>query len=140
MQRRLRSILAAVSAVAATSLAIIGVQAVAAQPASAICKGTGSPVHVYLYYGGNLVADETVQYNSTCDNDNYYAGKVRDDRTDGHCAYARYYDAGTWSTQGVACTTGSYANYSFRDRNGDHSALFDLDVNYAGVETYTYGY
>lgn len=37
--------------------------------------------------------------------------------------YAQFRDAGIVSTQGIDCTTNSSAvQYSFFDRNGDHSA------------------
>jgi hypothetical protein len=140
MRRGLRSALVALLAAVATALGIAGVQVATAAPASAVCWGTGQPVTVSLYSGGNLVARETVQYASTCDHDNYYAGKVLDARTDGSCAYARYYDAGVWSTQGVSCTTGGWANYSFRDRNGNSSATFRLAVDYLYTQGPTWGY
>jgi hypothetical protein len=140
MRRGLRSALAGPLAVAAAALGIAGVQVATAAPAGAVCWGTGQPVTVSLYSGGNLVAREAVRYASTCDNDNYYAGKVLDARTDGSCAYARYYDAGVWSTQGIACTTGGWANYSFRDRNGNRSATFRLAVDYGYTQGPTWGY
>jgi len=140
MRRGLRSALVGLLAAGAAVLGVAGVQLATAAPASAVCWGAGNPVTVSLYANGNLVARETVQYNSTCDNDNYYAGKVLDARTDGSCAYAKYYDAGVWSTQGIDCTTGGYANYSFRDRNGNRSATFRLAVDYAYTQGPTWGY
>jgi hypothetical protein len=140
MRRSVRSSLAGLATAATAALGIAGVQLATAAPASAVCGGTGVPGTVSLYSGGYLIARETVQYASTCDNDNYYAGKVLDARTDGSCAYARYYDAGVWSTQGIACTTGGWANYSFRDRNGDRFATFRLAVNYGYTQGPTWGY
>jgi hypothetical protein len=140
MRRGVRSVLAGGLAAVAAGLGITGVQVGTAAPAGAVCGGTGVPGTVSLYSNGNLIARETVQYASTCDHDNYYAGKVLDARTDGSCAYAKYYDAGVWSTQGISCTTGGWANYSFRDRNGDHIATFRLAVDYGYTQGPTWGY
>jgi hypothetical protein len=140
LRRGFRSALVGVLAATAVSAAAAGVQVATAAPASAVCGGTGVSGTVSLYANGNLVAREAVQYSSTCDHDNYYAGKVLDARTDGSCAYAKYYDAGVWSTQGVSCTTGGWANYSFRDRNGNSSATFRLAVDYLYTQGPTWGY
>ncbi|ACY99860.1 MULTISPECIES: hypothetical protein [Thermomonospora] len=129
-----------VAAPLAVAVAAAGAVALTAAPAQALCGGKGVADTGSLYANGYLIARETVQYASTCDGDNYYAGKVLDARTDGSCAYARYYDAGVWSTQGVSCTTGAYANYSWRDRNGDRSATIRIAVDYGYAQDYTWGY
>jgi hypothetical protein len=140
MRRGLRSALAGLLAAAAAGIGVAAVQVATAAPASATCSGKGVVGTFSIYVGNTLVARETAQYASTCDHDNYYAGKVLDAYTDGSCAYAKYYDAGIWSTQGIDCTTGGYVNYSFRDRNGNSSATFRLAVDYAYLQGPTWGY
>lgn len=127
---RSRRIVAIAAPLSVISSAVFGSVLVAA-PAQASCSGRGVASTDTFFVNGTAVAREATQYASTCDGDNFYAGRLQDPVTDGSCSYAVYIDAGVTSTQGVSCTTGGWANYSFRDRNGDSSATLRLRVSYA---------
>lgn len=94
--------------------------------AKATCLGQGNPATIYSYYNGTLRGKEWAVL-GTCDGDGIYRGKVSDLKTDGRCMYAKFMDAGIVSTQGIDCTTDNTGvQYSFYDRNGDHSAYIKV--------------
>lgn len=99
-------------------------------PANADCVGRNNPTYIRLSNSNGVeIAYETTPYGSTCDGDSEYRGKVKDSLSDGSCAYTYFYDT-TRSTHGQACTTGSYANYTFWDRQSNSSAEIELATTY----------
>src|SRR3954451_1851695 len=117
-----------------TAGSLTALTAVAAAPAQARCSSNGSH-DIALYYNTVLVAEEDYQYSSTCDGDSFYAGKILDAKTDGHCASALFFDP-SQTTQGVECTTGAWANYSYTDPQHNSSAQIEITVDYFSSPKY----
>jgi hypothetical protein len=109
--------------------------------ARADCVGRAIPTYIQLTNASGIeIAYETVQYADTCDEDSIYKGKIKDSLTDGSCAYAHFYDPGK-TTQGRACTTGQFANYTFWDQQGDSSALIEVATTYRSTgQLHTFGF
>ena len=110
-------VLTVASLVAAGTLAIVapalpGVPG--SSPAQAFCHGQGDPMSWSVGW-----AEETVRWNSTCDNLGDYYGKVHDSRTDGYCVrlYSKDDWEYAWVYEGQSC--GSWTNfvYTYSDRN-----------------------
>lgn len=120
---------------------IVGWLAAAPTPgADAWCNGVNGASVYSLFSGGDLVGQERVQYASTCDGDEIYKGRVLDAKTDGSCVNVEYFET-TTITAGVACTTGSWSNYTYWDQSGSSGAWMRLCVTYAcGVWVWTHGY
>jgi hypothetical protein len=113
----IRRIAVGFSIAAATATALVGVSSA---PAMADCSGVGNPTSpINLYIGGVIRGQEAVQYNSTCDGDSEYRGKVSDTYTDGSTNCIRYYDPNQ-STQG--CSGGGFVNFAFWDPQSNSDA------------------
>lgn len=126
-----------VLAVASANLALLAPMIASAPSASALCTYP-SGYEATQYYGGTLVAREDPAYGGTCDFDTYYAGSINDPVTDGSCAYAWFSDnaGGYFATQGVECTTGGWAGYSYRDVDGDYFSNVSVGTSYTASGWY----
>lgn len=118
LRRRLRTGLAALALVAATSASQV---LIPAEPASALCSnGFGGPLEMRTSWG----QEDPSEYAggpTTCDNDNYYNGVIFDILTDGSCVWIWYYDVGYSAVQQTSCNaSGNW--YQFWDTNSDSYA------------------
>ncbi len=112
-------------------------------PAGAWCAGVSSAGGTWDYWisGTYVAAREAVQYPSTCDGDQFYAGQVEDSVTDGSCAYIDVYDddPSYLATQGYSCTTYAWSGFGYSDGwylpycSGGFSHLY-VWVDYYGSE------
>lgn len=100
-------------------LILAAVLAAPALPASAYCDG-GAPVSGNVADNSGPFAWEGPNYASTCDGDGYYAGALKDIKTDGYCVRVYFYDAGFKSYEGQSCDS-SGAAFSYEDRTGNTS-------------------
>ncbi|MDX2344544.1 MAG: hypothetical protein QNL12_12795 [Acidimicrobiia bacterium] len=76
---------------------------------------------------------------NTCDQDDYYRGKVKDPYTDQSCVWVQFKEGTTVYTQGISCnSTGS--NYTFSDQNGDHWSTIRICRNQGCDPTGAWGY
>lgn len=89
------------------------------EPARAYCSG-GTPISAYVEDNLGVFAWEGPNYPSTCDGDGYYAGALKDVKTDGYCVRVYFYDAATKSYEGQSCNTSGTA-FNYVDRTGNTS-------------------
>jgi len=133
--------------VTAVSLLVVGastfVTASSTKRAAAACNGSSTRVVSRYNASGTLVAQEAVTYpGTTCNGDFNYSGAVLDPVTDGSCAYVYYAEPPVYlAQQGVSCTTGGWAFYSYNDTIGTNSVLFSVRPSYLSDQWITsYGY
>ena len=101
----------------ALALAIVGL-AFTTPSAKADCFNS-SPETVFGAFG------QEAAWETTCDGDGFYRGKIRDTLTDGSCVWVVYHDGAYTGTQGQACSS-EWVTYRFWDQTGDSSATFQL--------------
>jgi hypothetical protein len=117
MLTRRRSLPVVVVVVLAVAASVF-VTTSSARRADAVCNGPGQPVTITRYdLTGTAQVSEGVPYPGTfCDNNSQYGGLLLDPITDGSCAYAYYLEPLLYlNAQGVSCTTGSWAGYTYTD-------------------------
>jgi len=132
---------------AAASLSVpLAAAVVAGAPgaADAACYGTAYTVTGYV--DGHLIAQESAQYASTCDDDGQYRGHVYDMYTDGSCVSVYFWNPGKIREARSCDSAGTL--YTFDDVDGAGSnVLWDMCTTYwcrylsaNGDNTYMYGY
>ena len=101
---------------------------IAPTPAEAFCKGVDNP---YSWSVG--WAAEYVRYNTTCDGEHDYYGKVKDAETDGNCVdlYSKDDWGSPWTWEARECTTGSWENFYYEYSDG--SAYFKTCKHISGA-------
>lgn len=100
-----------VGAVLAMALAI---SAAIPEAADAACVNTGTSFSSATYYG-----KEDSRYTSTCDGDDYYAGRVLDILTDGYGVKIEAWPNGNYWVSSMS--TGSWKNFQYSDSNGNNT-------------------
>lgn len=113
---------------------------VSAAPAQASCAGYQVERTIWVGSAG-AEATQVSPNNESCTRNRVYYGRVYDAVTDGSCVYAKFQDPiGTHFTQGIACTTGGWSNFTFWDQTGDSWALINVCTKYdCYYDPYPYG-
>ncbi len=126
---RIRGLLAVLAVVlAATGLVVTNWGSPAAARADCV-NGTAQSGYIADVMGN--FAWEGANYSSTCDGDGYYAGALKDVKTDGYCVRVYFYDAGYKSYEGKSCTT-SGNSFNYVDRSGDTVGLWCVGKGVTG--------
>jgi hypothetical protein len=86
--------------------------------AEARCAGVNNPVRSTFSYNGTVRASETAGAD-TCNGNNFYAGVLKDESSDGYCVSVWFHEVGMvdWSRAGRAC--GGTVTISWQDGNGN---------------------
>jgi hypothetical protein len=117
-----------IATASAASVAVVGTLLISAAPAEALCRND-SGLTVTTRENGIAVAQER-QVGGTCDGNRFYTGELRDLRTgDGYSAKIRYKE-GDYNQVEFATTSGSFQEYTYREKENDGG------ISYASVQVY----
>jgi hypothetical protein len=120
--RRLSAALAVLTLVASSLVGVV----VTSSAAQASCAGSGVRRVIATSFGQED-ARRSGSVTESCGGNGVYYGRVYDAVTDGSCVYAKFQDpVGRYYTNGVACTTGAWSNFTFWDQTGDSWALINV--------------